>query len=131
MLSNMHVERESLQTAMHHELLAIEYNYTNKLQVLCAVCALCVCVCACVRLCVCVCARARACQLSKRLSMMTRDVFTCKSRYVHVVRICAKPRRRMSFKKSGAVMSQVTAEHSYEFTRRYDESLTIYNALSF
>ena len=43
MLSNMHVERESLQTAMHHELLAIECNYTNMLQVVYAVCALCVC----------------------------------------------------------------------------------------
>ena len=55
MLSNMHVERESLQTAMHHELLAIEHNYTNMLQVVCAVCALCVCA----SVCVCVCVRAR------------------------------------------------------------------------
>jgi len=54
MLSNLHVQRESLQTAMHHELLAIEYNYTNMLQVVYAVCAMCVRVCACV----CVCARA-------------------------------------------------------------------------
>jgi len=73
MLSNMHVERESLQTAMHHELLAIECNYTNMLQVVYAVCALCVrCVCVCVRACVCVCAREHVSLVNGVASMMQR-----------------------------------------------------------
>jgi hypothetical protein len=91
MLSNMHVERESLQTAMHHELLAIECNYTNMLQVVYAVCALCVrCVCACVRVRV----RARACQLSKRrcINDATRVMYLHVNRSIYMWSGSAKNR---------------------------------------